>query len=596
MDRRTVLFVVLSAAFLIVWWILFPPQPPPKAPAGAPPSGETAEKTTAAPVSGAGASDTPASATAGTATASSVPSLAGVGGPGGARAERPEIPQGARIEASAEDEVAIDTPLASVHLTNRGARDVSWKLKKYLDDAGHPLELVSNAGRALDHLPLQFLLEDPGATKRLKEGLYRVSRKVDSEAGAAYTEVSFIWSDGAGLAATKTLRVSHDSYLAGLHFAAEAGGVPVSPTLVWGAGFGGHNGLETGRYADMSWAVLNVSGRPIERRPQTNLKPDAPWLDEGPVSWAGVEDKYFAALFVPEVAVPGRVRFELLRLVEEGREEQHLSMALGLPGASRVRLFVGPKDYDILKGLGIGLEHLLNFGFFGFIALPLFYSMKFLQRYTGNYGWAIVILTVGIRILFFPIMYRGQIRMRTMQEKMKRVQPKVKALRERYRKLEKKEADKGNLGARQRLRREMNEEMMALYKEEDINPLGSMSGCLPILLQLPILYAFYTILSISIELRRAPFLLWITDLSQKDPYFVTPIIMGGTQLVQQVMTSSSIPDPAQRRMMYIMPIMFTYIFLNFPSGLVLYWLVNNLLGIGQQYLINRQAASEKSPS
>jgi YidC/Oxa1 family membrane protein insertase len=183
-----------------------------------------------------------------------------------------------------------------------------------------------------------------------------------------------------------------------------------------------------------------------------------------------------------------------------------------------------------------------------------------------------------------------------MQEKMKRVQPKVKALRERYRKLEKKEADKGNVGARQRLRREMNEEMMALYKEEDINPLGSMSGCLPILLQLPILYAFYTILSISIELRRAPFLLWITDLSQKDPYYVTPIIMGGTQLVQQVMTSSSIPDPAQRRMMYIMPIMFTYIFLNFPSGLVLYWLVNNLLGIGQQYLINRQAASEKSPS
>ncbi len=179
---------------------------------------------------------------------------------------------------------------------------------------------------------------------------------------------------------------------------------------------------------------------------------------------------------------------------------------------------------------------------------------------------------------------------------MKRIQPKVKALKERYRKLEKKEADKGNVGARQRLRREMNEEMMALYKEEDINPLGSMSGCLPILLQLPILYAFYTILSISIELRRAPFLLWITDLSQKDPYFVTPIIMGGTQLVQQVMTSSSIPDPAQRRMMYIMPIMFTYIFLNFPSGLVLYWLVNNLLGIGQQYLINRQAASEKSPS
>ena len=592
MDRRTVLFVVLSAAFLIVWWMLFPPQPPPKAP---PPEG-TAGKTTSIPASEAGAAATPGSAPAGTATPTGAPSLAGVGDAGGARAERPEIPRGGRIGAATEEEVSIETPLASIHLTNRGARVVSWKLKKYLDDEGHALDLVSHAGRTLDYLPLQFLLEDPGITRHLKEALYRVARREGNEAGVAFTEVSFTWSDGAGLAATKTLRVAHGSYLAQLHFAAEAGGVPVSPTLVWGAGFGGHNGLETGRYADLSWAVLEVSGRPIERRPLTGLKPDAPWQDEGPVSWAGVEDKYFAALFVPEVSVPGRVRFELLRLVEEGREEQHLSMALGLPGASRVRLFVGPKDYDILKGLGIGLEKLLNFGFFGIIALPLFYSMKFVQRYIGNYGWAIVILTVGIRILFFPIMYRGQIRMRAMQEKMKRIQPKVKALRERYRKLEKKEADKGNVGARQRLRREMNEEMMQLYKEEEINPLGSMSGCLPILLQLPILYAFYTILSISIELRRAPFLLWIKDLSQKDPYYVTPIIMGGTQLVQQAMTASSIPDPAQRRMMYIMPIMFTYIFLNFPSGLVLYWLVNNLLGIGQQYLINRQAASEKSPS
>jgi len=198
------------------------------------------------------------------------------------------------------------------------------------------------------------------------------------------------------------------------------------------------------------------------------------------------------------------------------------------------------------------------------------------------------------RVLFFPLLYRGQIKMRVMQEKMKRVQPKVKALKERYHRLEKKEAERGNVGARQKLRQEMNEELMKLYREEDINPLGSMSGCLPLLLQLPILYAFYTILSISIELRHAPFMLWINDLSQKDPYYVTPIIMGATQLVQQVMTSSSIPDPAQRRMMYFMPIMFTYIFLNFPSGLVLYWLVNNLLGIAQQYLINRRAVNDKA--
>ena len=135
----------------------------------------------------------------------------------------------------------------------------------------------------------------------------------------------------------------------------------------------------------------------------------------------------------------------------------------------------------------------------------------------------------------------------------------------------------------------MNDEMMRLYKEEGINPLGSMSGCLPLLLQMPILYGFYTILTISIDLRQAPFVFWIYDLAEKDPYFVTPIVMGATMLLQQVMTSSSIADATQRRMMYMMPVMFTYFFINLPSGLVLYWLVNNILGIGQQYLVNKEA-------
>ncbi len=588
MDRRTILFIVLSVGFLIAWWTIFPPQPARRTPSPPINGAEPAARPGPAP----GASGTPGSVLS-PGPGDSAPSLAGIGAGPAAPAAHPDVPAGVRVEASAEEEVAIDTPLVAIRLTNRGARVTSWRLKKYLDDEGHPLDLVSHAGRSLDHLPLQFLLEDPEATKRLKVALYRVSRHEGKDGGTAFTEVSFAWSDGQGLAATKTLRLPHDSYLAGLRFAAAAGGRAIAPTLVWGAGFGAHNGQETGRYADTSSGIVDAEGRSIEKRPQGSLKPDAPWLQEGMIHWAGVEDKYFAAVLVAGQPAAGRARFELLRLVEEGKEEFHLSMALALPGLSEANLFVGPKDYDILKGLGIGLERLLDFGFFGVIALPLFYAMKFLQRYIGNYGWAIVILTMGIRVLFFPLLYSGQIKMRVMQEKMKGVQPKVKALRERYRRLEKKEAEKGNVGARHKLRQEMNEELMKLYRDEDINPLGSMSGCLPILLQIPILYAFYTILSISIELRRAPFMLWISDLSQKDPYYVTPIIMGGTQLVQQAMTSSSIPDPAQRRMMYLMPIMFTWIFLNFPSGLVLYWLVNNLLGIGQQYLINKRAANDK---
>jgi len=165
-------------------------------------------------------------------------------------------------------------------------------------------------------------------------------------------------------------------------------------------------------------------------------------------------------------------------------------------------------------------------------------------------------------------------------------------MRERYHRLERKEVEKGSATRRHQLRQQMNQEMMDLYKEEGINPLGSMSGCLPLLLQLPILYAFYRILTISIELRGAPFVFWIVDLSQRDPYYVTPIVMGATMLVQQMMTSATIADPAQRRMMMIMPIMFTGFFINLPSGLVLYWLTSNLLGILQQYLINKEVESE----
>jgi YidC/Oxa1 family membrane protein insertase len=201
-------------------------------------------------------------------------------------------------------------------------------------------------------------------------------------------------------------------------------------------------------------------------------------------------------------------------------------------------------------------------------------------------------VTVIIRLLFFPFMHRGQLKMRMMQEKMKRVQPKVKAMRERYRKLEQKEAQKGRAGARHQVRQKMNQEMMDLYKQEDVNPLGSMSGCLPMLAQMPILFGFYTVLRISIELRGTPFAFGISDLSEPNIWLV--IIMGVTMLAQQMMTSSSIPDPAQRRIMYIMPVMFTYFFINFPAGRVLYWLVNNLLGIVQQYLINKEAAKMKA--
>ncbi|HEU4402371.1 MAG TPA: membrane protein insertase YidC [Candidatus Polarisedimenticolia bacterium] len=607
MERRLLLAVTLSVAFLLIWsQFIAPKAQKPVAPAGTPGVAAPAGAVGAAP-----AVSPEASPAAGGAAAAPAAGIVGAT----TDAPRPGVPMGQRIAAASEEEVSIETPLQSIRLSNHGARVASWRLKEFKDDKGEALDLVSPAGRKLDRLPLQILLEDAEASRRLTQALYQVTRKETTLGGHTVTEVSFTWSDGAGLAATKTLRVPHDSYLAGLELAAQQGGRPVAPTVVWGAGFGSHNGLESGRYADAPQAVLNLGGA-IQFRAQKEIKPEAPRLDGGALAWAGLEDRYFAAILVPRLPgegggpgegaaaagapaatlvapVEGQSRVETLRLVEEGREQFFLSFALRMPGASRFDLFVGPKDYHVLKSVGFGLDRLLDFGFFAVVALPLFHALNFVDRYVGNYGWAIVIVTFLIRLVFFPLMYKSQIKMRVMQEKMKRVQPKLKALRERYHRLERKELEKGNGRARQQLRQKMNEEMMDLYKEEEINPFGTMSGCLPLLLQIPILYAFYRILTIAIELRKARFALWIGDLSQKDPYFVTPILMGITMLVQQVMTSSSIPDPGQRRMMYIMPVMFTWMFLQFPSGLVLYWLVSNLLGIAQQYLINKQAAAER---
>ena len=245
-------------------------------------------------------------------------------------------------------------------------------------------------------------------------------------------------------------------------------------------------------------------------------------------------------------------------------------------------MFVGPKDHRLVSGLNLGIEGIVDFGFFGAIAQALFFLLEYINRYTGNWGWSIVLLTFLIRLAFFPLTQKSSVSMRHTQEKMKKIQPRMQAIKERYRKM------KRDMASRQK----MNEEIMALYTKEGVNPMASMSGCLPLLLQLPILWGFYNLLNVAIDLRQAPFAFWITDLSKKDPYYVTPIVMGVTMLIQQAMTGSSIPDATQRRMLYMMPLVFTWFFKDLPSGLVLYWLVNNVLAIGQQYLINAQVARE----
>ena len=236
----------------------------------------------------------------------------------------------------------------------------------------------------------------------------------------------------------------------------------------------------------------------------------------------------------------------------------------------------GPKQYEQLSALPYGLEETINLGWFKIISKPLLFGLGWIHdNVVANYGWAIILMTILIRILLFPLMHKSTVSM----QKMQKVNPKVQAIRNKYRPKLKDKQGRPN----SEMQRKMNEETMALYKTEGVNPAG---GCLPMLLQIPVLFAFYNILSAAIELRGAPWILWITDLSAKDPLYVLPIVMGASQFLQQKMTPTA-GDPMQRRMFALMPIFFTVLFLGFPSGLVLYWLTNNILGITQQVVYKK---------
>jgi YidC/Oxa1 family membrane protein insertase len=283
----------------------------------------------------------------------------------------------------------------------------------------------------------------------------------------------------------------------------------------------------------------------------------------GPISWLGFTTKYFiGAIIVPDDLSPARTTG-----IIERPDATHFLTGLQVNQASRIKVYIGPKKGIILQKIGVHLEDAIEYGWFGVIARPLVKMLHFFNLYVHNYGIAIIILTILIKLVFYPLSQKSYKSM----GKMKEVQPKLAKIKEKYK------DDKARL----------NKEMMDLYRTNKVNPFG---GCLPIVVQIPVFFALYRALMVAIELRHAPFFGWILDLSAKDPYYVTPLIMGATMFLQQKMTPST-GDAMQAKMMLFMPIIFTFMFLNFPAGLVLYWLVNNLLSIGQQYMVMRQVST-----
>jgi len=368
--------------------------------------------------------------------------------------------------------------------------------------------------------------------------------------------------------------------------------------LAVGPGFGAQE-IRKGRsnYYYASQAVWNLGGE-VDRRKRKKL--DGQGGLAGPLLWAGLEDQFFTTLILPgsersefhwetisrtAVPLPGA---DVPDEAPEAVDEPLLSVLL--PDGTG-QIYVGPKRYKLLKQHGSELEKAVWFSSQAWLAaIVKFIYLGLLwihDHIVANYGFAIILATTTLRLALFPLNQYAMVNMKKSQLDMQRLQPKMKAIKNKF----KKQKDAQS-------RAKMNQEIMEMYKREGVNPAGSVTGCLPLLAQFPILIGFYNMLTVAVELRGAPFMLWITDLSVKDEFYITPLLMGATMFIQQRMAMSKIKDPQQlqqQKIMMFMPVMFTFICLQMPAGLVLYWFVNNLLAMGQQYLVNRQTGRLEAP-
>jgi YidC/Oxa1 family membrane protein insertase len=474
----------------------------------------------------------------------------------------------------AERTVTVNTASVIAVFTNRGAQIVSWQLKHYTDDRGKPVDLVP-AGLGPD-APRPFALraEDRSLTPRLNGAIYRVTAggtaAPDRIEVTAPLDLAFEFLDASGLRVRKAFRIEPQGYVFRFSAAAANGEQTLNPEVQWGPGLGDSvhvsgQSSSFGIYVQRPQPILMKDGK-VTRLATAQEHPS----HQGDFPLAGVDDHYFIAMAInPGLA---RVNYRAVLAPVPGQPEARRDLVSWDVQFARppqnVRFFYGPKDFDVLAGVDRTLVKVIHFGILDFLAVPLLRALKWLNGYVANYGWSIIILTILINILMFPLRHKSVVSMRRMQE----LQPQIKAIQDRYAKLKATDPE----------RQKMNTELMALYREKGVNPA---SGCVPMLLTMPVLFAFYSLLSVAIEMRGAPFGLWIQDLSVHDPYYITPLIMGATMFWQQTLTP--IADPAQRKVMMLTPVMFLFFFLWAPSGLVIYWTVSNLLGIGQQYATNR---------
>jgi YidC/Oxa1 family membrane protein insertase len=493
---------------------------------------------------------------------------------------------------SAERTLVVESDVYRVVFSNRGAVVRSWLLKKYSDEATPPrtLDLVHNdAAQQTDSWPFSLQVSDSRIEVAANHALYLATSTCDPAASSsasaptivAPAEVDFHWSDGQ-LAVTKKLKFDN-SYIVQVETSVTNNGQPVTHSIAWRGGFGD----ETAFRAALATTVFTDQGGKINALATKNLGNASQHgqyaTQPGTFTAAGIQDLYFAAAFLPQTPPPGQPIIDTLTVAT--RQIQHSIPGTSTPevlpevaagstdsGPLALRAFIGPKDLDTLKAVQPPLGGLVQFGWAAFIAEPLFYALRWVHRYIPNYGWAIVLVTVFINMLLYPLKVKSW---RSMQ-KMQKVGPEVRSIQDRYKKYSMRDPRKAD----------MNKEVMAVYSREGINPMGS---CLPQLAQFPIWIGLYRMLTVTIELRHAPWILWIHDLSGRDPHFILTIAMAGLMYVTQKMTPMPSTDPSQQRMMALMPLIFGGMFIMVPvsAGLVLYIFTQQVVAIAQQWHLNR---------
>lgn len=549
MEMRALLAIILSMLVLTLYQYFFVSAPPPPPPAA---------EQQAEPVPAQATAPEPSPAT------TTMPAIA----------VRPQA-----VGAESVQRVTVRAAEYVARITNIGGRIESFVLPGYAAAGGEELDLVNPQAAAAGILPLGLVTPSSPATAAVaNEALFEIEVRGGSGLGEermptaeAPVVVTLRWADGAGWRVEKTLRFPAEGNQILLQASATApGGVPVYLS----AGAGLDTSAQGSRNFFLSDGAVLLRNDALEKWKSGDL--ERPVTMSGPARWVGVESHFFLAAFLLDRSVDLEISQVTLppAAVQEGetpQEQEVVSVSLRLPrDGIELPLYLGPKKYDHLKKQGYDLHRVVDFGWLGIIVRPLLVLLNWIYAFVGNYGVAIILLTVLLRLVLLPINHKSMVSMRKTQS----LQPQMAAIRAKY---------KGVKDVEQR--QKMNEEIMGLYKREGVSPLG---GCLPMLAQMPILFAFYRLLSISIELRGAPFGLWVHDLSRYDPYFVLPLAMGASMFLQQRMTPMAGSNPGQASMMRMMPVVFTFMFLKVPSGLVLYWLVQNLLGIAQQKYVNRQ--------